>query len=142
VAGYFPSVDHEVLKRLLLRVVPDERLRQLLEVVVDASGAVGLPIGNLTSQHFANLYLDRLDHHVKEALRVKGYVRYMDDFLCFADSKDELHGVHAEIGAFVAQRRRPWRSRAANGTPQNACAAPAPPRDRPCLRRRRGRRGR
>jgi hypothetical protein len=64
---------------------------------------VGLPIGNLTSQHFANLYLGELDHRVKDRFRVKGYLRYMDDVLLFADDKPTLHRLLAEIRAFLAE---------------------------------------
>ena len=81
----------------------------LLDRIVDHNAphnapGKGVPIGNLTSQHFANLYLDPLDHFVKEVLRVRGYVRYMDDFLCFADSKDELHGAQDEVRDFLRGR--------------------------------------
>ena len=111
VRKYFESVDHGVLKQLLGRLFKDARFLSLIEKIVDHSAphnapGKGIPIGNLTSQHFANLYLDQLDHFVKEELRVKHYVRYMDDFLCFGASKDELHGVHGEVRVFLRERLR------------------------------------
>jgi RNA-directed DNA polymerase len=63
----------------------------------------GLPIGNLTSQHFANVYLGELDLFVKNTLRIKGYVRYMDDFIVFGDTKEELRSHLAAIEAFANQ---------------------------------------
>src|SRR5262249_41852503 len=66
----------------------------------------GLPIGNLTSQHFANLYLGELDHFVKDRLSVKGYVRYMDDFLIFGRKKTELHGTPAGVRVFMRDALR------------------------------------
>ena len=63
---------------------------------------VGLSIGNLTSQWFCNLVLDRLDHHVKEVLRIPGYVRYMDDFVLFADDKPTLRAAHDAVAGFLA----------------------------------------
>ncbi len=60
-----------------------------------------MPIGNLTSQYCANLYLGVLDHFVKERLRLKGYVRYMDDFLVLTDDKPLLHTTLATIRAFL-----------------------------------------
>lgn len=103
---FFESIDHDVLKRLLRRAFKDERLLRLLHIIIDHevpgnSSGKGLPIGNLTSQHFANFYLGKLDHFVKDRLRIKGYVRYMDDFISFADSKQTLSTLLAEIDGFV-----------------------------------------
>jgi len=99
VRKYFESIDHEVLKRLLERRFKDPELLWLLGVIIEASGegGRGIPIGSLSSQHFANLYLDCLDHHVKDGLGVKGYIRYMDDFLCFGNDKEGLHRIKADI---------------------------------------------
>ncbi len=65
----------------------------------------GLPIGNLTSQWFANTYLSGLDHHLKETLRVPGYIRYMDDFAVFADSKAECWRAHDAVARWLAEER-------------------------------------
>jgi RNA-directed DNA polymerase len=65
----------------------------------------GLPIGNQTSQFFANVYLDPLDHFVKERLRIHGYVRYVDDFLIFGNDRRRLIEARSEIGAWLARLR-------------------------------------
>lgn len=106
---YFASIEHEALKALLRRILKDKRLLELLDRIIEHSppGAApgrGLPIGNLTSQYFANLYLGELDHFVKERLRVAGYVRYMDDWLVFGDEKPALHEALAAIRVFLDER--------------------------------------
>jgi len=109
VRRFFASVDHRVLRSLLARLFKEPMLLALLDRIIDhgppdAAPGKGLPIGNLTSQHFANLYLGELDHHLKDRLRVPGYLRYMDDLLLFADDKPTLHRWLAEIRAFLAAR--------------------------------------
>jgi hypothetical protein len=111
VRKYFESVDHTVLKTLLRRKIKDKATLTLLDHIIDhpIPGGVpgkGLPIGNLTSQYFANHYLGELDHVVKERLRIKGYVRYMDDFLVLADSKPFLHEALADIREFLYRTLR------------------------------------
>lgn len=103
---FFESVDHQVLKRILRRLFKDRDLLWLLELIIDHEvpgnlPGKGLPIGNLTSQHFANLYMGELDHFVKDRLGVRGYLRYMDDFICFAESKNELWDCHEKMNRFV-----------------------------------------
>jgi hypothetical protein len=61
----------------------------------------GLPIGNLSSQHFANFFLHGLDHHIKQKLKIAGYVRYMDDLLLLDDDKTKLWGALQEIVPFL-----------------------------------------
>ncbi len=110
VEKFFPSVDHEILKRLLARKIKDPDVLWLAGLILDngnpqeevqhwfagddlfAPGARrrGLPIGNQTSQFFANVYLDPLDHFVKDHLRAGGFVRYCDDFLVFSNDKNHL----------------------------------------------------
>lgn len=95
VRRYFASVDHEVLLSLVGRLVKDARVLALVERIVrhgapGAEAGKGLPIGNLTSQHFANLYLGELDHFVTDRLGVGAYLRYMDDFLFFGHDKVRL----------------------------------------------------
>jgi len=111
VRKFFASVDHDRLHALLERMFKDEPLLDLLGRIIahappGAEPGKGLPIGNLTSQHFANLYLGELDHHLKERERVKGYLRYMDDLLLFADDKSSLHLLHEEIRRFLDERLR------------------------------------
>jgi len=92
IKSFFASVDHAVLERLLARRIGDERLLALIHSLITHGGerpGKGMPIGNLTSQLFANLYLDPLDHFVKETLRARHYIRYMDDFLLLADDREQ-----------------------------------------------------
>ncbi len=104
---FFETLDHDVLKAVLRRIVKDARLLELTDRIIDhgAPGSFpgkGLPIGNLTSQHFANHYLSPLDHFIKERLRAPAYLRYMDDLLGFADSKRFLREAHDQIRQFLA----------------------------------------
>jgi len=119
---YFPSIDHAVLLSQLGRVVADRRLLDLigriLESHCDAREQVwepggdlfsvverrrGVPIGNHTSQFFANIYLNDLDHFVKHDLRVRGYARYVDDFLLFGDDRAELKRLGREVRGKVEE---------------------------------------
>jgi retron-type reverse transcriptase len=97
VRKYFETLDHHLLKAQLLRLFKDKALLQVLFQIIDSykneflegvliSSLKGLPIGNLSSQYFANHYLGVADHYIKENLRVKPYLRYMDDMVIFADS--------------------------------------------------------
>lgn len=109
VRHFFETLSHDVLKRLLARRIRDPRTRWLTERFIDAGApgseaGRGLPIGNLTSQHFANFYLGPLDRHLLRGLRVGGYCRYMDDVLIFAEDKKSLWHVHAEVDEFVRAR--------------------------------------
>ena len=89
---YFASIHHETLLRLIARKIKDRQLMELIEKIIHNGGTegYGLPIGNLTSQFFANVYLNPFDHYVKEELRVKAYLRYMDDFVLFSHEKGGL----------------------------------------------------
>lgn len=107
VRSFFDSVRHEVMRDALARVVKDRRVLDLCATILagpegSPDTGQGLPIGSLTSQWFANLLLDRLDHHVKEVLRVPGYLRYMDDFVLFDDERDRLAFHLREVRRFLA----------------------------------------
>ena len=122
---YFPSIDHEILKGLFRRIVKDRRVLTLMDLIVDNSNDQepiaeyfpgddlfaphrrrrGLPIGNLTSQWFANWYLTSLDHFVTSRLGLGGYVRYCDDFIIFHDDRDTLREAAATLRDFVAGLR-------------------------------------
>lgn len=122
---YFPAIDHEILKRDLRRRIACPRTLQLADRIVDGSNRQepvhllfpgddlltplerrrGLPIGNLTSQLFANLYLDPLDHFCKEVLRAKGYLRYVDDFALFHDERGQIEEWQGRIAKFLEGRR-------------------------------------
>ena len=122
---YFPAMDHQVLKRDLRRRIGCSRTLWLAGAIIDASNPQepvemyfpgdglftpwerrrGLPIGNLTSQFFANVYLDGLDHFCKEVLRAKGYLRYVDDFALFHDDVDQLVDWRRRIARYLEGRR-------------------------------------
>ncbi|MCK9520322.1 MAG: reverse transcriptase/maturase family protein [Syntrophales bacterium] len=102
VSKYFYSVDHETLKRIIRRKIACPDTLGLIDRIIDSPGGpVGMPIGNLTSQLFANVYLDALDHHIKGTLRVRYYVRYMDDFVIFHHDKAYLRGLLDEISGYL-----------------------------------------
>lgn len=105
VCKYFDSIDHEVLKSALRRPFKDRALLRLFDRIIDSYRTLpgkGLPIGSLTSQHFANFYLGRLDRFVKETLRLP-YVRYMDDLVCWAEDRECLKSARKEIVDFAAE---------------------------------------
>ncbi len=114
VKKYFDSIDHEVLKTLLCRIIKDRCCINLLFNIVDSfcvsssdsKNRKGLPIGNLTSQFFANYYLSPLDHFALEKLKPAGYVRYMDDIIVFENSKEQLRASFIEIKKFCDERLR------------------------------------
>jgi retron-type reverse transcriptase len=109
---FFPSIDHMILQRLLCRRISDQKIRRLIRLILESGVGVlkeeydmvyfpddnlfavtrprGLPIGNLTSQFFANCYLNEFDHFVTRQLRCKAYVRYVDDFLLYHNDRGRL----------------------------------------------------
>ena len=124
---FFPSIDHASLRTILAAKVDDPRVLGLIDLIL-ASGAGlltaqytmvyfpgddlfainrprGLPIGNLTSQFWANCYLNPFDHFVMRRLRCPGYVRYVDDLLFFADDKTTLWAIKAAIESRLAGLR-------------------------------------
>jgi retron-type reverse transcriptase len=105
VSRYFQSIDHGRLKGLLRRYIRCPRTLRLLNEIIDSAGdGVGLPIGNLTSQLFANVYLHALDEFVKYDLRERYYVRYMDDFVILSNDKAQLQSLRIEIEAMLWRR--------------------------------------
>ncbi|MBI4602811.1 MAG: group II intron reverse transcriptase domain-containing protein [Planctomycetes bacterium] len=107
----FDSIRHDVVIETLERIVKDRRVLWLARTILRgpssaAPTGVGLPIGSLTSQWFANLVLDRLDHFVTEELRCGAYVRYMDDFALFGDEKPRLRELLDHVRTFVEGRLR------------------------------------
>ncbi len=125
VRKFFPSMDHAVLKGVIRKTIACRETLRLLDTIIDGSNRqetvcnafpgddladaatrrVGLPIGNLTSQWFGGVYLTEFDHWVKETLRCPGYVRYVDDFLLFADDKPQLAAWRAAIVRRLAEYR-------------------------------------
>jgi hypothetical protein len=127
VVKFFPAIDHDILKRLFRRRIKDRRVLALLDVIVDGSNDQdaaadwfpgdhlftpderrrGLPIGNLTSQWFANWYLTDFDHLVTSGWGAGGYVRYCDDFVLLDGCRDRLRArVPAVVGALSGLRLR------------------------------------
>lgn len=104
----FESIEHGVALEAVARTVRHPRVLALVGRLAAGGGpgARGLPIGALTSQWLANLVLDRLDHFCKEDLRVPGYVRYMDDFVLFHDSREQLKEWHGAVREFVMDALR------------------------------------
>jgi hypothetical protein len=101
---YFDSIDHEILKTQLRRLIKDARVIYLLDCIIDSYDTTpgkGVPIGNLTSQFFANLYLSFMDHYILEELRPCGYCRYMDDFVIWSASKDQLKDIYIKISGYL-----------------------------------------
>jgi retron-type reverse transcriptase len=137
VARYFPSIDHEILKEKLRRRVKDRRVLALLDRIIDTSPPAdeppvyfpgddllthlercrGIPIGNLTSQFLANLYLDDLDHYTKQALKVSAYLRYVDDMVALDDDKGRLAEVRAAVKEQLAADRLRLHPRKAHISP-------------------------
>ena len=104
---YFQSIDHAVLKTEIRKVIKDAGVLALLDRIIDHNGnmpdGVGIPVGNLTSQLFANIYLDALDQFIKHELGVEAYIRYMDDFVILSPDKEQLRSWLARIEQFLRE---------------------------------------
>lgn len=102
ISKYFHSIDHTVLKGILRKTIRCRKTLGLLDEIIESvDEEKGLPIGNLTSQLFANVYLNTLDHYVKETMKVGYYVRYLDDFVLLSDDKKQLQVWRKEIEVFL-----------------------------------------
>ena len=124
ISKYFYRVDHDILLKILGRIIKDRDLMWLLETIVRAEGAkfglvlgdhffergriedIGMPIGNLTSQMIANLYLNELDQYAKHTLKARHYIRYMDDAVILHPDKRYLWTLKDEIQGFVETQLR------------------------------------
>lgn len=93
VKSYFASIDHETLWQFILGKIKDKQALWLIRQIIDSTVSPGIPIGNLASQIFANLYLNELDHYLKEAVKCSCYLRYMDDLVVFGKDKTRLTEV-------------------------------------------------
>jgi retron-type reverse transcriptase len=93
VKSYFASIDHETLWRFILKKIKDKQVLWLTRQILDSTVSPGIPIGNLASQIFANLYLNELDHYLKEDVECPCYLRYMDDLVVFSNDKAWLTEV-------------------------------------------------
>ena len=102
VRKFYPHVNYRILKRLLRKKIKDRELLWLLDLIIDSyPGEVGLPIGSYLSQYLANFYLAYFDHYLKEELGLKYVVRYMDDVVILAESKEKLHTIHEKVVAYL-----------------------------------------
>ncbi len=128
VRRFFLEIEWDILLSVLDRAFDDPPLRRLVVTVLESARNLyadhrllsqlglaevytprpgkGLPIGSLTSQLFANTFLDGIDHHIKRTLKVRGYVRYMDDLALFGDRRGELRAQATEAAAWLAAHRR------------------------------------
>ena len=105
VRKYFDSIEQSILLSLLGRKFKDPALLRLFGSIIssyETAPGKGLPIGNLTSQHFANFYLGGLDRFVKEELRRRAYVRYMDDCVVWGDGPEELKVIRDGVREYLA----------------------------------------
>ena len=98
---YFDTVDHGILMEIIRRKVKDKNILLLIRKILDNHSSKapnkGMPIGNLTSQFFANLYLNELDHFVKHELKARFYIRYVDDFVLLDESREKLEHYKFKI---------------------------------------------
>ena len=125
ISKYFYRVDHAILLEILGRHIKDAKLMRLLEMIVNSTDEpfglprgmgpddvtddewifdVGMPIGNLTSQLFANIYLNELDHFAKHELRIRRYIRYMDDIIVLAPDKETAKEYWIQIESFLNEK--------------------------------------
>ncbi|MBO6130568.1 MAG: group II intron reverse transcriptase domain-containing protein [Treponema sp.] len=112
VRKYFDSIDHGILKERLYRLTNEGAVNDLFRKIIDSYTSPkaqelgvkkGIPIGNLTSQFFANLYLSDADHYILEVLRADGYVRYMDDMLVFSKDFGHLKNLHKKLAVYFGK---------------------------------------
>lgn len=97
IEGYFYSIDHDILKKQLRKNIYNEEVLELLDMIIDSVDNPGVPLGNQTSQWFALIYMNELDHFIKRKLKIKGYGRYMDDFYLIHHDKKYLQFCLKEI---------------------------------------------
>ena len=105
---FFANIDHNVLVGILEQYIPDENILWLIQEIIGSfhSGkpGVGLPLGNLTSQLFVNIYMNEFDQFVKHKLKTRYYIRYADDFVIFSKDKDWLRRLIPQISDFLNNR--------------------------------------
>jgi len=106
---FFENIDHQILIKILTRYISDKDIIWLLERIVfsfNKEPNKGLPLGNLTSQLFVNIYMNEFDQFAKHKLRVKYYIRYADDFVILSQDKDWLYELVIKIGDFLSEELR------------------------------------
>src|SRR3989338_386048 len=103
---FFASVNHDTLKAILKNYISDDKILFLLWVIIDSfsvRAGIGLPLGNLTSQLFVNIYMNEFDQFMKHKLKAKYYIRYADDFVILSDSKTSLINLIKQIREFLQE---------------------------------------
>lgn len=102
ISKFYPNINHAILKKLLRKKFKDADLMELLDMIIDSHPTeIGLPIGSYLSQFLANFYLCYFDHYVKEQLGVKMVIRYMDDIVIFASTKERLRDIFSKIQDYL-----------------------------------------
>jgi len=104
VVKYYDHIDHQTLKNSFRKVLKDKQTLALMDEIVDSVPNPGLPIGNYTSQWFANFYLQEFDHFVKEELQIPVYVRYMDDMVIIGPNKRKLEKAIERIRDYLKNK--------------------------------------
>ena len=104
ISKFYPSVDHQIMMERLEHKIKDPDLLWLLNDIVNSpEGDKGIPIGNYTSQYFANVYLNKFDHWIKHDLGIDYYIRYADDGVILSGSKKKLHGIKDAIEKYLGE---------------------------------------
>ncbi len=106
---FFANIDHEILKNILAKHISDKSALWLLAQIIDSFNTkekigIGLPLGNLTSQLFVNIYMNEFDQFVKHKLKAKYYIRYCDDFVILSENYDLLENMIKEIKKFLKEK--------------------------------------
>ena len=106
VAKFFYSINRDILKRIIRKKIKDKKFLVLLDKIIDSSpeGKKGIPLGNVTSQDFANIYLNEVDQYAKRYLGLKYYVRYMDDIIIVVPTKEEAQDARDKIIKFLDEK--------------------------------------
>lgn len=102
---YFEEVDHNILINIIRKKINDDHITSLiLKILKNHTDNIGMPLGNLTSQFFANIYLNELDQFVKNKLKIKYYIRYVDDFVILHNNKAVLENYKEHINLFLKEK--------------------------------------
>lgn len=106
VAKFFYSINRDILKHILRKRIKDEKFLVLLDKIIDSSpeGEKGIPLGNVTSQDFANIYMNEVDQYAKRFLCLKYYCRYMDDIIIVVQTKEEAQNTRDNIIKFLNEK--------------------------------------
>ncbi len=104
IRSYFFSIDHDILYSMIAKKIADPKVLWLTKVILDSTENPGIPVGSYTSQWYANIYLNQMDMFIKHELRIKKYVRYMDDFILVLPSKEDAQETLEKINQFVTEK--------------------------------------